>query len=105
MSSRRRYVIKISKFYLTKSFTLFKSIIPTILQFSWRYSIIKGVSKGDFDDYDVMTSRNHNVIEIDHHFYFLLCALVQSMISQNFGLDILTNKKVYCFANLCSKMT
>ena len=58
----------------------------------------------DYDDYDeVMTSRRRNVIEIGHHFYFLSCALVQSIIPPNLIKISQQTKKFIVLQFLSSK--
>ena len=104
MTSRRHYVIKISNFDPTKSFFLFQSMIPpNFVVISQLLRELQGLQ--DYNDYDVMTSRRRNVIEIGHHFYFLPCTLVHSINPPNLIKISQQTKKFIVLPFLSSKMT
>ena len=79
MTSRRRYVIEIQNFDLTKRFALVQSIIPAnLVAISQLLSELEGLRQND-----VMTSRRRYVIEISKFYLFNARAMVQSSIPQN----------------------
>ena len=79
MTSRRRYVIEIQNFDLTKRFALVQSIIPqNLVAISQLLSELEGLRQND-----VMTSRRRYVIEIQKTKSVMPPALVQSIIPQN----------------------
>ena len=76
MTSRRRYVIEIQNFDLTKRFALVQSIIPAnLVAISQLLSELEGLRQND-----VMTSRRRYVIEIRNFDFTKRFALVQSII-------------------------